>query len=121
MSAQKVTSLPKKSEFRLVLIEWLDSYGCSSTWQDLANCEPGVRQAITIVIGLTLDLLHYVAGSLAWAIFNGVKERAGTHEDTEFLAPRPINWPALVLFWSKTIIMVVAYGFILRFLYHRLV
>lgn len=29
-------------EFRLVIIEWLDSYGCSSSWQDLANCEPDV-------------------------------------------------------------------------------
>lgn len=25
---------------RLVLIEWLDSYGCSSEWQDLGDCEP---------------------------------------------------------------------------------
>lgn len=41
MSAQKATNLPKKS-FRLVLIEWLDSYGCSSSWQDIDNCEPGV-------------------------------------------------------------------------------
>ena len=25
---------------RLVLIEWLDSFGCSSDWQDLTDCEP---------------------------------------------------------------------------------
>jgi hypothetical protein len=25
---------------RLVLIEWLDSYGCSSTWQDLSVDDP---------------------------------------------------------------------------------
>ena len=24
---------------RLVLIEWLDSFGCSSSWQDLNGCE----------------------------------------------------------------------------------
>jgi hypothetical protein len=32
----------KSPEYRLVLIEWLDSYGCSSSWQDLSTCEPGV-------------------------------------------------------------------------------
>ena len=30
-----------------------------------------------IVIGLGFDLLHYVAGTLAWGVFNGIKERAG--------------------------------------------
>jgi hypothetical protein len=25
---------------RLVLVEWLDSYGCSSTWQPLAHVNP---------------------------------------------------------------------------------
>ena len=25
---------------RLVLIEWLDSFGCSSDWQSLENCSP---------------------------------------------------------------------------------
>jgi hypothetical protein len=41
--------LPKKSDasiesngYPLVLVEWVDSYGCSSSWQDIANCEPGV-------------------------------------------------------------------------------
>ena len=26
--------------FKLVLIEWIDSYGCSSVWSDLSNCNP---------------------------------------------------------------------------------
>jgi hypothetical protein len=48
MFARKVTKVAQKAEFRLVLIEWLDSYGCSATWQDLANCELGVmvRQSV---------------------------------------------------------------------------
>jgi hypothetical protein len=77
--------------------------------------------ALLIVIGLTLDLLHYIAGSLVWGIYHRIKERAPTKETTEFLAPRQINWPALVLFWSKTAVMVTAYGFIVWFLYRRLV
>lgn len=27
---------------RLVLIEWIDAYGCSSSWQDLSELEPKV-------------------------------------------------------------------------------
>ena len=27
---------------RLVLIEWLDSYGCSSVWQKLSDCDAEV-------------------------------------------------------------------------------
>lgn len=26
--------------YRLVLIEWVDSYGCSSEWADLEGCNP---------------------------------------------------------------------------------
>lgn len=25
---------------RLVLVEWMDSYGCSSEWQPIAGCNP---------------------------------------------------------------------------------
>ena len=30
----------EEQERRLVLIEWVDSYGVSATWQNLSNCEP---------------------------------------------------------------------------------
>lgn len=43
-------------DFRLVIIECLDSYGCSSSRQDLANCEPGV-----------------VCKSIGWLIHDGDK------------------------------------------------
>lgn len=73
-----------------------------------------------IVIGLALDLLQYVAGTLIWGIYNGLKERAGTEEETEFLAPRPINWPTIVFFWAKTIVMIYAYALLIRFLVNRI-
>ncbi|MGA9996850.1 MAG: hypothetical protein WBP93_15635 [Pyrinomonadaceae bacterium] len=73
-----------------------------------------------IVIGLALDLLHYVAGTLIWAIYNRRKERAGTKEGTEFLAPPSINWPTLIFFWAKTIIMIYAYVLLIRFLLNHI-
>lgn len=27
-----------RAKIRLVLIEWLDSFGCSASWQELGNC-----------------------------------------------------------------------------------
>jgi len=77
-----------------------------------------VSAAFLIVLGLGLDLLHYVAGSLVWGIYGRIKElRDDVSSTTEFEAPRQINWPAIILFWSKTVVMIIAYSFIIRFLY----
>jgi hypothetical protein len=73
-----------------------------------------------IVIGLALDLLHYVVGTLIWGVYNSLKERSGTGEDAEFSAPRPINWPTIILFWAKIIIMIYAYVLLIRFLVNRI-
>jgi hypothetical protein len=43
--------------------------------------------ALLIVIGLTLDLLHYVGGSLVRGIYNRYKEKAGTKETPSFWLP----------------------------------
>ena len=40
-------------------------------------------------------------------------------ETAEFLAPRWINWGTIFFFWSKTVVMVAAYGYLLRFLTGR--
>lgn len=31
---------PAPDQFRLVYVEWQDSYGCSPDWEDLENCSP---------------------------------------------------------------------------------
>jgi hypothetical protein len=72
--------------------------------------------AESIVFALGLDLLHYVSGTLIWGIYNSRKEAAGTDNDTDFMAPRPINWATLFFFWAKILAMISAYVYILRFL-----
>lgn len=54
--------------------------------------------------GLTLDLLHYFVASASWGIFHRIKEKSEIGEDTEFVAPRQINWAPNILFWSKSIL-----------------
>lgn len=52
---------------RLVLIEWLDSYGCSSNWQLLEGCVP--------------HLLH--CRSVGWLVHDG--------EDCKVIVPHMTN------------------------------
>jgi len=33
---------------RLVLIEWIDSYGCSSTWENLEGCKPSIMSCKSV-------------------------------------------------------------------------
>ena len=74
-----------------------------------------------IVISLCLDLFHYISGTLIWGIYNRKKELKDTKEGDIFLAPNYINWTTLFFFWSKIIVMVVAYIFILKYLSDKLV
>ena len=69
---------------------------------------------------LVLDFLHYVSGSFIWATYNWHKERQGTGEDADFDAPRPLNWPTILLFWAKMGATCIAYVLIIRFLYSRI-
>jgi hypothetical protein len=76
---------------------------------------------LLIIISLGLDLFHYISGTLIWGIYNRIKELRDIKEDDEFLAPNYINWITLFFFWTKIIVMVVAFIFILIFLYYKIV
>ncbi len=75
-----------------------------------------IPAATLIVTGLAFDLLHAVVGTMVWGIYHRHKEKQGTKEQAEFLAPRWINWGTIFFFWAKTIVMVIAYIYLLRFL-----
>lgn len=74
---------------------------------------------ILLIIGLGLDLLQYLAGSIIWGIYSRIKEKSGIKQE-EFEAPRQINWLNLFLFWLKIVPIVLAYILILRILFHKL-
>ena len=33
---------------RLVLVEWIDSYGCSPAWESLSDCQPKLMQCRSV-------------------------------------------------------------------------
>ena len=69
-----------------------------------------------IVLGLAFDLLQYVVGALIWSIFHRAKEKTGISQEHEFKAPGMINWPAIFFFYSKALLVLVAYGYIFNYL-----
>lgn len=72
-----------------------------------------------IVAALAVDLLQYTLATLLWGGFRRMIERKIKRRPaiapTE--APAWINWPAVVLFWLKIVLAIVAYVFILIYLW----
>jgi hypothetical protein len=115
--SQKTSEIVRQLGFAGIALVWVFKTDVGGRQVVPPELLPAAR---LIVIGLGLDLLHYVAGTLIWGIYNGIKERAGTKEETNFLAPRPINWATLLFFWAKVIVIVIAYIYILSFIASRI-
>ena len=73
-----------------------------------------------IVISLSMDFLQYSIGALIWGAYARCKENSEVDAEEEFEAPAYINWPALLFFWGKAMIMSCAYYLLLQFLWTRL-
>lgn len=71
--------------------------------------------ALFIVISLTLDLCHYMSGSLIWWAFNKIQENRKTCEDKEFNAPTYINWATTIFFIAKIVCIIIAYWYLINF------
>lgn len=72
---------------------------------------------VLLVGGLCLDFFQYLTGAIAWGVYHRVKEKRGTSENQEFLAPVWINYPANVCFYSKQIAIALAYILIVISMY----
>ncbi len=69
--------------------------------------------------GLAFDLIQYMYASAAWGIYNRIKElQSDITIETEFKAPKVINWPTNLFFWAKSIAVVFGYYFLLQYLLH---
>ena len=111
--SRKTSDIVRKLAFSGIALVWLFRIQIDNQWK-----VPKTLLLAATLIGLTLvlDFLQYVSGSLVWALYNKLKERAKTPETAEFLAPRSINWPANFFFWTKILSIALAYWTILHFL-----
>lgn len=93
----------------------------SGTGNSLSLDPPLLKAALFIFLALVFDFLQYVLGTTIWFAYFRHREKQGTKEDDEFLAPKQLNWPAWSLFYLKSAMMLVAYGcYIIPFLGCRL-
>jgi hypothetical protein len=69
-----------------------------------------LRASLFIVLALFFDFLQYLAGTIIWFLFFRYKEKHGTSEADEFLAPPALTWPTWVLFFLKSAMMLMAYS-----------
>lgn len=72
---------------------------------------------LLLVVGLSLDLLHYVVKSEIWYRITRKREKAGIKE---FTVPPWVNYAGDTLYWIKIAVTIIAYGFLVRFLVTRL-
>ena len=80
-----------------------------------------LRAALFIFLALLFDFLQYLLGTGIWFIYYRYKEKRGTQECDEFLAPAQLNWPMWALFYLKSAMMLVAYiGYIIPFLVSKI-
>ena len=70
--------------------------------------------ALLFAGALAIDLMHSVFGSLIWGAFARYHERKGTSDADEIDAPSYFNWPTLLCFWSKLILVMAAYVLVFR-------
>jgi hypothetical protein len=70
--------------------------------------------------GLSCDLLQYLYKSAVWGSLNWHYWRKHHNNDADVTIAGGWNWLALILFWLKAALVIVAFGYLLTFLYLQL-
>jgi hypothetical protein len=108
----KLSDNTRKLAFAGIAIVWIFKQGKNGTFllPDLLKLA-----ILMFVITLSFDLLQYIYQTIIWGFFHRYYEKK-FGEDHELTAPKYINWPAIIFFWSKVTVLVVGYVFVLKFL-----
>jgi hypothetical protein len=115
----KASDIIRQLSLAGIAIIWLFKSGTSSSpLLDLGL----LRAALFIFLALFFDFLQYLSGTTIWYAYFRYREKRGTTEKDEFLAPEQLNWPTWSLFFVKSALMLVAYaGYIIPFLFRKFV
>ncbi|OGW38413.1 MAG: hypothetical protein A2Y97_07835 [Nitrospirae bacterium RBG_13_39_12] len=76
-----------------------------------------ISPLIFFTISLASDLLHYIAGTIIWGLFQRHHEIKSTdsNNDPVLSAPRQLNWPTNFFFTVKLISVIIAYYLLLKY------
>ena len=108
----KLSDNTRKLAFAGIAIVWIFKQGKNGTFilPDLLKLA-----ILMFVITLSFDLLQYIYQTIIWGFFHRYYEKK-FGEDHELTASKYFNWPAIIFFWSKVIVLVAGYVFVLKFL-----
>ena len=96
--------------------------------------KPLIPAAFLLLTSLALDLSQYAAGAAIWNRFNRQKEieleekltkalsesKVYDPEEEDFTAPDNVNYWTKRLFWSKLVLMLLAYAYLITYLVVRI-
>lgn len=113
----KVSDLSRQLSFAAIAIVWIfkiDDKGEYNIPGDLT------LPLVLIVMSLLLDLCQYIYGAVFWKVVARKKELEHVETEEEFGIYPQWLWPMDILLLLKVAFMIAAYGFLLGFLYVRL-
>jgi hypothetical protein len=117
----KASDIVRQLSLAGVGLIWVFKSGADTSNTILSLDPELLKAAVFIFLALVLDFLQYFVGTSIWFVFYRYKERQGTQELSEFLAPSQLNWPMWGLFYLKSAMMLIAYAvYIIPFLISRL-
>lgn len=79
---------------------------------------------LLLCASLAADLLQYTLSAAIWGFYARRKEkelRHRFHEDPDIEPPAPLNWPGIVMFWLKLLLLFSAYFVLACFLIEILI
>lgn len=104
----KASDIARQLAFAGIAIVWVFSGGGGSTGAPVHVPRDLTLIGLVLVIALASDFLQYVWASGAWGILGRLREQR-QRATADLLAPLWINYPTDVFFWTKLILVTLAY------------
>lgn len=117
-STEKASELVRNLGFAGIAVVWILKTG---------EHAGGIRYSNELLLPLTFcagslscDLLQYLYKSAVWGSLNWHYWRKYHNNDADVSVAGGWNWVALTLFWLKAVLVIVAFAYLLTFLYLQL-
>jgi len=110
------------------IVRQLDLAGIGVIWIFRVGTESGgIKYSSSLLLPLALfvaslafDLLQYAYKSLVWGALNSHYWRIHRNNDVDVSISGKWNWFSAFLFWSKTVLTLVAYTMLFIFIFRQL-
>jgi hypothetical protein len=102
----RTSDIVRQMSLAAVALIWIFKSGTTTS----LSLDPQLlRAAFCVFLALLFDFLQYLLGTTIWFAYFRYKEKRGSKENAEFLAPTQLNWPTWTFFYLKSALILVAY------------